>query len=88
MPTLADLYAALDWSQADNALARWEGIHPESKGTENTGFRYRFRCTLLESALYATDEERMRQARGLLAMAGVWPQVVAFLSQSALTDTK
>jgi hypothetical protein len=82
--TLADLYKAIDWSGADTTLARWEAQHGSKDETSNTDFRYRWRCVLLESALYGDTEERMREARGWLAMAGVWHQVVAYLQKQNL----
>jgi hypothetical protein len=84
VPSIGDLYRSIDWSQADGALARWEAQHRSPEETDNASFRYRWRCALLESALYATDETRQREARGWLAMAGVWPQVVAYFQANCL----
>jgi hypothetical protein len=75
--TFGDLWKTLDWSASE---MEEEGWLKENKGDKtDQDFKTKFRMTLVETALYGSGEQR-QEAKHMLHMAGVWPQIVAFLS--------
>ena len=71
--TIGQLHDALDWQLADDAQARLAAT--DSFYSADPDFLRRWRCTLLESALYSTVKERKASAIRMLQQAGVWTQV-------------
>lgn len=90
MFSLRHLYDELDWSGVDEALVAWEDRHrPQHDPLPD--WKERWRCTLLLNALPkgmvpnpAWAEDRMHDARGILAKMGVWPQVGPWLASKGL----
>lgn len=84
--TLMDLYEAVDWDRIAESEGKWLRQAAEKAGEfdPSEDFRVKFRCVLLEEALYGKDAVQ-KDAQLWLHRAGVWPEVVAFLKQHGLT---
>ena len=81
--TFGDLWKTLDWSQAEMEEDAWL---KENEGEEtDPDFKMKFRMTLVEQAIFGEGEQR-QEARYMLHMAGVWGQVVDFLSLNDLLE--
>jgi hypothetical protein len=83
-PTLEDLYNALDWSKSEEALRSFYQTSGRSDERENEVFRKRFRCVLLQEALYGEELTVRQAAQYFLCLAGVWDQVASFCKARGL----
>lgn len=82
--TLEDLYQAIDWSGSDEALQQFYAQSGRSDERENETFRKKFRCVLLQEALYGENTVRTA-ARYFLHLAGVLDQAISFCKARGLT---
>jgi hypothetical protein len=94
--SIHDLYNALDWSKAEDALTKWskhlERPDAPKLDPDCAPFTDRFRKTLLAYALPieisgplpAESPDIRNAARRLLTSAGVWNQAVDWLVQQDL----
>lgn len=81
--TFGDLWKTLDWSGAEMEETSWL---KENEGEEtDPDFKMKFRMTLVEQAIYGEGEQK-KEAQYMLHMAGVLPQIVAFLKAHNLLE--
>jgi hypothetical protein len=81
--TFGDLWKTLDWSGAEMEETSWL---KENEGEEtDPDFKMKFRMTLVEQAIFGEGEQK-KEAQYMLHMAGVLPQIVAFLKAHNLLE--
>jgi len=83
--TFGDLWKSIDWSVAEMEEEGWLNKHKGDPTDQE--FKTKFRMTLVEQALFGSAEQK-EEAKYLLHMAGVWPQIVAFLRLNNLIEEK
>ena len=84
--TLADLYDGIDWRGSEEVLSQW---HQEQGKMDKLGEGIKssvrkFRCAMLEEALWGEDSYRMMWARYMLDRAGIWHQVAEAMISAGL----
>jgi hypothetical protein len=85
--TLHDLYCKLDWSKLDDSQLKLASISKSDllkSETPEQDFSYRFRCAILETAMYGNGEDDRAHAQSLLG--SIWVDTVGILKSNKLVS--
>lgn len=86
MTTLGELYDALDWSAVSAEHERYYSGHTDAQAID-PDFQKRWRCAIIEEALWSEDESRLNASRMLLQKLGIWPQVLRLMATVSETPS-